>query len=176
MYHQVAVHFADLHDTPERMLEKNCIQEIVPWKTARRQLYWRLRRRLLEENMRSQILSTQSVAGVRQVDAMLRRWFVEDKGATSSYLWDQDEAAVSWLESQLQNENSVVSRNMTCVRRDAVITQVKNALDSCPDVRMGAILEMANSLQPNERQELLRTLSQLENPNPERREDSNSSP
>lgn len=26
MYHQVSVHFADLHDTPERMLEKGCIQ------------------------------------------------------------------------------------------------------------------------------------------------------
>lgn len=25
LYHQVAVHFADLHDTPERMLEKGCI-------------------------------------------------------------------------------------------------------------------------------------------------------
>lgn len=25
MFHQVAVHFADLHDTPERMLEKGCI-------------------------------------------------------------------------------------------------------------------------------------------------------
>lgn len=25
MYHQVAVHFAELHDTPERMLEKGCI-------------------------------------------------------------------------------------------------------------------------------------------------------
>lgn len=28
MYHQVSVHFADLHDTPERMLEKGCIQVI----------------------------------------------------------------------------------------------------------------------------------------------------
>lgn len=26
MYHQVAVHFADLHDTPERMHEKGVIQ------------------------------------------------------------------------------------------------------------------------------------------------------
>lgn len=26
MYHQVAVHFADLHDTPERMQEKGVIQ------------------------------------------------------------------------------------------------------------------------------------------------------
>ena len=28
MYHQIAVHFADLHDTPERMHEKGVIQVI----------------------------------------------------------------------------------------------------------------------------------------------------
>ena len=29
LYHQVAVHFADLHDTPERMLEKGCISVCI---------------------------------------------------------------------------------------------------------------------------------------------------
>ena len=45
---QVAVHFAELHDTPARMMEKGCLREIVPWTEARRYFYWRLRRRLLE--------------------------------------------------------------------------------------------------------------------------------
>lgn len=49
VYHTVAVHFADLHDTPERMLEKGCINEIVPWRTSRSWLYWRLRRLILED-------------------------------------------------------------------------------------------------------------------------------
>lgn len=31
LYHQVAVHFADLHDTPERMLEKGCISVSTPY-------------------------------------------------------------------------------------------------------------------------------------------------
>lgn len=35
MYHQVAVHFADLHDTPTRMKEKGVIRDIVPWEDAR---------------------------------------------------------------------------------------------------------------------------------------------
>ena len=175
MYHQVAVQFADLHDTPERMLEKNAIQEIVPWRSARRILYWRLRRRLLEDRIQSEILSTQESLGVRQVDAMLRRWFVEDKGTTESYLWDQDETAAVWLEAQCKNENSVITRNITCVRKDAVVTRVKEALEVCPEVRLDAVLEIAHRLQPTERAELLRTLAQLESAGQEHHNDSSAS-
>lgn len=162
MYRQVAIYFADLHDTPERMLEKNTIQEIIPWKKARRSFYWRLRRRLLEEEIKNEILSTQPSLDVRQVGAMLRRWFIEDKGTTESYLWDQDDAASCWLEAQRKTDDSVVSRNITCVKRDAVVTRIKDALDICPEIRMDAVLEIAHRLQPAERAELQRTLSQME--------------
>ncbi|KAJ8688508.1 hypothetical protein QAD02_024303 [Eretmocerus hayati] len=181
MYHQVAVHFADLHDTPERMLEKNCISEIVGWRTARRFFYWRLRRRLLEQQVRGEILQQQPGFDVRQVDAMLRRWFVEDRGATSAYQWDSDEAAASWLEKQTSIENSVLVRNMGCVKRDAVVSRIKEALEACPDVRLDAVLEIAHRLQPQERAELQRSLAQLESgtsgvkPEPEGRTDSSSS-
>ncbi|XP_044017806.1 acetyl-CoA carboxylase isoform X2 [Aphidius gifuensis] len=175
MYHQVAVHFSDLHDTPERMLEKNTIHDIIPWKMARKSLYWRLRRRLLEEELRREILETQPSLDVRQVDAMLRRWFVEDKGTTESYLWEQDEAVVQWLEEQRNNENSVVIRNIDCVKKDAVVTHVKDALEKCPDVRLDAALEIAHRLQPSERAELMRTLVQLDSSNQEHHNDSSGS-
>lgn len=162
MYHQVAIHFADLHDTPGRMFEKNTISEIIPWKKARKLFYWRLRRRLLEEETKDEILSTQHDLDVRQVEAMLRRWFIEDKGATESYLWDQDEAAACWLEAQRKTDNSVISRNITCVKRDAVVTSIKDALEVYPEIRLNAVLEIAHRLQPAERAELQRTLSQLE--------------
>lgn len=175
MYHQVAVHFADLHDTPERMLEKNTIQEIVSWRSARRILYWRLRRRLLEDRIRSEIISTQPGLDVRQVDAMLRRWFVEDKGATESYLWDQDEVVAAWLEAQCENENSVVMRNISCVKNDSIVTRVKEALEVCPEVRLDAVLEIVNRLQPAELAELQRTLAQLESTSQENHNDSSAS-
>ena len=56
VYHQVAVKFAELHDTPVRMKEKGTIKEIVSWRGARRFLYWRLRRKLLETELSSQII------------------------------------------------------------------------------------------------------------------------
>ena len=57
VYHQVAVKFAELHDTPVRMKEKGTIKEIVSWKGARRFLYWRLRRKLLETQLSKQIIN-----------------------------------------------------------------------------------------------------------------------
>lgn len=82
VYHTVAIHFADLHDTPERMLEKGCINEIVPWRTSRQYLYWRLRRLLLEDSFVKKILAAQADLSVGQAKSMLRRWFVEDLGPT----------------------------------------------------------------------------------------------
>eukprot|EP00899_Mesostigma_viride_P017896 jgi/Mesvir1/26107/Mv06825-RA.1 len=49
-YHRVALHFAELHDTPVRMKAKGVITGIVPWASAREFFYWRLRRRLVEES------------------------------------------------------------------------------------------------------------------------------
>ncbi|XP_076618553.1 acetyl-CoA carboxylase isoform X2 [Colletes latitarsis] len=175
IYHQVAVHFADLHDTPERMFEKNTIHEIIPWQKARKLLYWRLKRRLLEDQLMDKILTIQPRLDVRQVGAMLRRWFIEDKGPTESYLWDKDETVANWLESQRENENSVVSRNVTCVTQDAIVSQIKEALEACPEVRLTAILEIAHRLQPAERAELHRTLSQLETTTQEHHDSSASS-
>jgi len=55
VYQQVAVAFADLHDTPRRMLHKGCVHAVVPWKRARSFFYWRLRRRLWESDVARQL-------------------------------------------------------------------------------------------------------------------------
>lgn len=48
IYHQVAVAFADLHDTPGRMLAKGVVSAVLQWRSARRVLARRLRRRIAE--------------------------------------------------------------------------------------------------------------------------------
>lgn len=84
------------------MHEKGVIQDIVPWKKSRTFFYWRLRRRLLEKETVCRIIEVQQHLTHPQAEAMLRRWFVEDKGATDGYLWEDNRVAVEWLESQLQ--------------------------------------------------------------------------
>ena len=58
------------------------LQDIVPWRTSRSILYWRLRRLLLEDKVVSELLDAQPNLAVGQAKAMLRRWFIEHKGAS----------------------------------------------------------------------------------------------
>lgn len=59
---------------------------------------------------------------------MLRRWFVEDKGDTNAYQWEQSEPVVEWMEEQRNNELSSVNRNINSVKKDAIISQIQRSL------------------------------------------------
>lgn len=63
------------------MQEKGVIQDVVPWSNSRQVLYWRLRRLLGEDRVKKEIRHIQSDSSDGQIDAMLRRWFYEDKGS-----------------------------------------------------------------------------------------------
>ncbi|KAL1273892.1 hypothetical protein QQF64_026706, partial [Cirrhinus molitorella] len=80
IYHQVAVQFVDLHDTPGRMQEKGVITDILDWKNARSFFYWRLRRLLLEEVVKGEIMQANQDLSNGHIQSMLRRWFVETEG------------------------------------------------------------------------------------------------
>ena len=43
IYHQISVTFADLHDTPGRMMQKKVIRNIIDWTKSRKYFYWRFR-------------------------------------------------------------------------------------------------------------------------------------
>lgn len=112
VYHTVAIHFADLHDTPERMLEKGCINEIVPWRTSRQYLYWRLRRLLFEDQFVKNILSSQADLSVGQAKSMLRRWFVEDLGPTEVSFFHLVKLATS-----PKNSSEKSPKHLSCFNR-----------------------------------------------------------
>jgi len=164
MYHQVAVHFADLHDTPERMQEKGVIQDIVPWKRARTTLYWRLRRRILEDRVESQITDVRSGLTHGQVGAMLRRWYIEDKGASEGHLWEDNKTAVEWLSEQLDgpSDKSVVVENIKCFCRDAVLHQANNLLDAYPNLAVDSILHLLQHMSSSQRADAMRAISKID--------------
>jgi len=163
MYHQVSVHFADLHDTPERMLEKGAINDIVPWRKSRSILYWRLRRLLLQDRVVKALLEAQPLLAVGQGEAMLRRWFIEDKGATEGYKWDNNETVTHWIEDQMKKPSgqSIINYNLHCVKKDAVINQITSSLEDCPDVALDAVVQIIQKLSGNQKAEVIRTLSHL---------------
>ena len=161
IYHTVAVHFADLHDTPVRMKDKMVIEEVIPWREARARLYWRIKRRLLEGALKHEIGDD---FGHGQKSEMLRRWFIEDRGDTLRYLWDQDVHAVEWLEVQVDHatRKRVVRENMKALKRDQVVRKFKTLLEEmCPDDLHEAGVHLAQKLSASKRQEFLNSVSGL---------------
>ena len=56
------------------------VQDILDWKTSRTFFYWRLRRLLLEDLVKKKIHNANPELTDGQIQAMLRRWFVEVEG------------------------------------------------------------------------------------------------
>lgn len=61
-------------------LELHSKQDILDWKNVRSIFYWRLRRLLLEEVVKCEILQANKDLSDGHVQSMLRRWFVETEG------------------------------------------------------------------------------------------------
>merc|ERR1719261_182558 len=72
IYKQIAIKFADLHDCPERLLSKNTIREIIPWKKSRNYFYWRLRYRLHLQKIKD--LVKQKIKNEKLSDYLIATW------------------------------------------------------------------------------------------------------
>merc|ERR1712228_166621 len=46
IYNKIALMYAQLHDTPQRMKDVHVIKDVVEWRSSRKYFYWRLRRKL----------------------------------------------------------------------------------------------------------------------------------
>lgn len=55
-------------------------QDILDWKNVRTFFYWRLRRLLLEQVVKCEILQANKDLSDGHMQSMLRRWFVETEG------------------------------------------------------------------------------------------------
>ncbi|XP_047674506.1 acetyl-CoA carboxylase 2 isoform X2 [Tachysurus fulvidraco] len=166
IYHQVAVQFVDLHDTPGRMQEKGVITDILDWKNARSFFYWRLRRLLLEEKVKREIVQANRDLGNGHIKSMLRRWFIETEGTVKAYLWDNNKAVVEWLEkhlSQQEGMQSAIRENIKYLKRDYAIKHIRSLMEANPDVAMDCIIHMAQNITPSQRAEVSHLLATMEN-------------
>ncbi|CAL1538931.1 unnamed protein product [Lymnaea stagnalis] len=163
LYHSVAVMFADLHDTPGRMEEKGCITKVLEWSTSREFFYWRLRRRLLELEFKKLMKQHIPDSTQAQLDSMLSRWFVEDKGPINTYQYEDDKLTVEWLEEQMKDitDNNAVMENIRCLQRDHVLSQIRNLMGSNPEIVMDSIVSMTQHMTNTQRNEVARILASL---------------
>lgn len=164
MYHQVAVHFADLHDTPGRMDAVEVISGVLEWKRSREFFYWRIRRRLLENVIKKKICKYTEVKTDGQIDSMMSRWFAEEKGAIKAYLWEEDKAVVEWLSEQLDecNSKNLIRENLRCLQREHTVSRVRNLIEKNPEVAMDSIVHITQLMTPSQRAEVSRILASME--------------
>ncbi|KAI4536359.1 hypothetical protein MG293_013751 [Ovis ammon polii] len=167
MYHQVAVQFADLHDKAGRMLEKGVIYDILEWKTARSFLYWRLRRLLLESQVKQEVLRACPELSHMHVQSMLRRWFVETEGAVKAYLWDNNQTVVRWLEEHWQageGLHSTIRENIACLKRDSALKTIRGLVQENPELAMDSLVYISQHISPAERAQVIHLLSTVDGP------------
>ncbi|XP_056677579.1 acetyl-CoA carboxylase 2 isoform X2 [Monodelphis domestica] len=167
VYHQVAVQFADLHDTPGRMQEKGVITDVLEWKNARTFLYWRLRRLLLEDVVKNEILQANSELSHIHIQSMLRRWFMETEGTVKGYLWDNNQVVVEWLEKHLRQEDglhSAIRENIKCLKRDFVLKTIRRLVQENPDVAVDCVIHMTQHIGPADRAQIAHLLATVESP------------
>ncbi|CAM9604148.1 unnamed protein product, partial [Phaeothamnion confervicola] len=98
VYQQVAVQFADLHDTPGRMVAAGAIRAVVPWTQARSYFYWRLRRRLAEFDLRKQLMRAEPAMQAQEASRVVREWFISMGNDTAA--WEDDKAVLQWMASE----------------------------------------------------------------------------
>lgn len=151
--------------TPGRMQEKGVISDILDWKTSRTFFYWRLRRLLLEDLVKKKIHNANPELTDGQIQAMLRRWFVEVEGTVKAYVWDNNKDLAEWLEKQLTEEDgvhSVIEENIKCISRDYVLKQIRSLVQANPEVAMDSIIHMTQHISPTQRAEVVRILSTMD--------------
>eukprot|EP00598_Pedospumella_elongata_P008031 CAMPEP_0184968478 /NCGR_PEP_ID=MMETSP1098-20130426/1535_1 /TAXON_ID=89044 /ORGANISM="Spumella elongata, Strain CCAP 955/1" /LENGTH=2317 /DNA_ID=CAMNT_0027490097 /DNA_START=80 /DNA_END=7033 /DNA_ORIENTATION=- len=133
VYQQVAVHFADLHDTPGRMKAKGVIRKQVQWAESRAFFFWRLRRRLCEFTTVN-ACGTQAEAGQRKhAIAALRTWFLTQQGGTESE-WEDDRSMVEWFQEHAEQVQAYTAQ----VRSQACVGEISQKLSELVRTANGA--------------------------------------
>lgn len=104
VYHQIALAFAEMHDTPVRMVSKGVLRGIVPWERARAFFSRRLRCLLAREALLRHIAAADPTIKREEGLAKVNEWFEDSKKLTGADDDDDDEqeeheAFLQWMES-----------------------------------------------------------------------------
>lgn len=161
IYHQIAIQFADLHDTAGRMLEKGVVLDIVAWEGARKYFYWRLRRLIREGEVIEKIAEINPSLGVGQRKSMLRRWYLEQCDEWSNNQWSNNEGMTIWYENQISTPSSVINTNLHSLKKLCAVDDILRVVNKCPEVSLDATMRLLPRLSSQQVVELKKTLEQL---------------
>ena len=148
--------FADLHDTPGRMMAKGVIRGVVPWASSRGYFYWRLRRRLAEASVVQQLTSSSEGMAAEDALAAVREWYLSAMSAegmaagaagVADSLWNDDLRVLRWL---AVHRESIQGRALV-LRRESVLDRVVALGREDPMAVVSGVLSLVHALPAEQR-------------------------
>jgi acetyl-CoA carboxylase/biotin carboxylase 1 len=124
VYQQVAVHFADLHDTPGRMKAKGVIRRQVRWAESRAFFYWRLKRRLLEFEYADAV----GASSRKDAASELQAWFAQSGGELS--VLEDDKLTVQWMEQKRDGIHGHIAEVKAAATAESLSAALASAVES----------------------------------------------
>ena len=165
IYQQIAVAFADLHDTPGRMAAKRVIRSVVEWRHSRNYFYWRLRYLLKRNEFIRKIMNVNNDIDFNDSKLVLEKWIAEldgghseeIQGSSSNESLDDNKEAFDKLEVF----SGQLDEKIKALKSKHMGNQIQRLLTESPDVVSRAIVEWASALSPEERNRLMRRISRI---------------
>ena len=130
LYTQIAIRFAELHDTSLRMAAKGVIKKVVDWEESRSFFYKRLRRRISEDVLAKEI---RGIAGDhfthQSAVELIKEWYLASQATTGCTEWDDDDAFVAWKDNP-ENYKGYIQK----LRAQKVSQSLSDLADSSSDL------------------------------------------
>ncbi|KZF21703.1 acetyl-CoA carboxylase [Xylona heveae TC161] len=151
IYTQISLQFADLHDRAGRMQAKGTIRLPLRWSEARRFFYWRLRRRLNEEQILKKLASS-SIRGPTSREHnlnTLRAWSAIEDFAHN------DREVAQWYEENRKEVNAKID----LLKTEGVAYDVAALLRSNKEGGLKGVAQVLSMLPIEEKEKVLQYLT-----------------
>lgn len=161
-YKQIAIRFAELHDTSFRMAAKGVVKKVIKWEDSRIFFYKRLNRRLTESSLIKDVRDA-SGNNLSHKSALLliKDWFLASKvGDSGEELWKDDAAFLAWKDDPSKFESYLQELRAQKVCRQLLdIGSSKEELQALPE----GLAALLKKVQPSMRSELVEKLREVLN-------------
>lgn len=143
-YEQIAITFADLHDKPGRMKAKNVINDCISWKTSRQFFYFRLKRRIKEEELKKFIKKENSDLTNEQIISLIKKWIImtNSENQNLEQLWKDDKFIINWIEK----EKNFISSQLQELHSNYIQEKILSLTKENFTVTLQSIINFYNSL------------------------------
>ncbi|KAF2858960.1 acetyl-CoA carboxylase acc1 [Piedraia hortae CBS 480.64] len=151
VYQQIALQYSDLHDRAGRMKAKNVIRSPLSWAQSRRFFYWRLRRRLNEEQVLKRMASSQSEEIQDRSEDLARLAVWSGIGKFDS----DDRAVATWYE----DHRKTIADKIEEMKSEKVAYDVASLLRSDKQGGLNGVAQVLRMLPVEEKEEVLKWLT-----------------